>query len=79
MGLLESEREAKIQKLAYLEGFDTVEELLDAAVSDSVCPGICVRPSCDYTTEVEPDQRHGYCEVCGTQTVKSCLILAGIM
>jgi hypothetical protein len=34
---------------------------------------------CHYTTEVEPDQSRGYCEVCGTQTVKAALILAGII
>jgi hypothetical protein len=38
MALSNSEREATIQKLAKLEGFDSVEEMFDAAVSDSVCP-----------------------------------------
>ena len=75
MALSESEREAKIQKLAYLEGFDTVDEMFDAAVRDLVCPGICVNPGCDYTTQIEPDQRKGYCENCETQTVQSCLVL----
>ena len=79
MALSKSECEAKLQRLAELEGFETVDQMFDAAVTDSVCPGICINPGCDYTTEVEPDQRHGYCEACGTQTVKSCLILAGIM
>jgi hypothetical protein len=62
MALSKAECEAKLQKLAELEGFETVDQMFDAAVSDSVCPGICVNPSCDYTTEVEPDQRKGYCE-----------------
>lgn len=44
-----------------------------------VCWGICTNPSCDYTTEVEPDQSHGFCEICETQTVKSCAVLAGII
>ena len=75
MALSDSEREAKLQKLAELEGFDTVEAMFDAEVHDSVCPGICINQGCDYTTEVAPDQRKGYCENCGTQTVKSCLVL----
>jgi hypothetical protein len=79
MALSNSEREAKIQKLAELEGFNSVQEMFDAAVSDSVCPGIYVNPGCDYTTEVEPDQRKGHCENCGTQTVKSCLALEGLI
>jgi hypothetical protein len=79
MALSKSEREAKLQRLAELEGFETVDEIFDAAVTDSVCPGICISPGCDYTTEVEPDQRKGYCEICGTQTVKSCLVLAGLI
>ena len=32
MALSDSEREAKLQKLAELEGFDTVEAMFDAAV-----------------------------------------------
>ena len=39
----------------------------------------CTNPDCDYTTEVEPDSSSGYCEICGTQTVQSCLVLAGMM
>jgi hypothetical protein len=79
MALSNSEREAKIQKLAELQGFKTIDAMFDAAVSDTVCPGICINPGCDYTTDVEPDQRKGYCEICGTQTVTSCLVLAGLI
>jgi hypothetical protein len=53
------------QKLAALlqsEGYDTLEELLEAVFSDSVSPGICMNSGCDYTTEVEPDQTEGWCE-----------------
>jgi hypothetical protein len=79
MVLSKPEREAKLKKLAELEGFETVDEMFDAAVTDAVCPGICINLACDYTTEVEPDQRRGYCENCGTQTVQSCLVLAGLI
>jgi hypothetical protein len=79
MALSKSERKAKLQKLAELEGFETVDEMFDAAVSDSVCLGICINPGCEYTADVEPDQRRGYCENCGTPTVKSCLVLADLI
>jgi hypothetical protein len=38
-----------------------------------------MNPDCDYTTEVEPDQREGWCEECGTGTVRSGIVLAGII
>ncbi|MCB9947256.1 MAG: hypothetical protein H6842_05425 [Rhodospirillaceae bacterium] len=72
-----AEREAKLRALAESEGYDTVDELLQAASFDSVIPGICVH--CDYTTEVEPDQRQGWCEACGRSSVQSTLVLAGLI
>lgn len=69
----------KLQTLAEIEGRDSVEVLLVIASIDSIAPGICMNPHCDYSTEVEPDQQGGYCESCGTPTVKSCLVLAGVI
>jgi len=69
---------SKIDKLAEIEGM-TVEELLEEATFDSVAKGICTNPDCDYTTTVEPDQSRGWCEICDTQTVASCLILMGMI
>jgi hypothetical protein len=69
---------SKLQDLADIEGLDLME-LLDSASCDSVCPGICTKKGCDYTTEVEPDCSQGYCEDCETNTVKSALVLAGII
>ena len=66
------------ERLAEYEGYDDVESMLEAAVTDSVCPGICTQ-CCNYTTEVEPDSDSGYCEECNSNTVKSCLILADII
>jgi hypothetical protein len=51
----------KLQALADSEGYDDADELLEANSSDSVVPGICTNPNCDYTTEVEPDQDRGHC------------------
>ena len=44
MALSKSEREAKLQRLAELEGFDTVDQMFDAAVTDSVCPRDLYQP-----------------------------------
>jgi len=66
---------SKLDDLAKIEG-QSIEELLTLATFDSVAKGICVNPSCNYTIDVEPDQQEGYCEECGTNTVKSCLVLA---
>jgi hypothetical protein len=77
MILSHEERRARLAALAKSEGFDSVDALLGAAVFDSVCPGICVL--CGYTAEVEPDQRRGYCSACGGQTVRSALVLAGLV
>ena len=68
---------AKLQALAEIWGMD-VEDMLQEATYDSVAPGICSAPGCDYTTEVEPDSRTGWCEECKERTVKSCLVLAGV-
>jgi len=72
-------RAKKLKALAESEGV-TLGELLEHAVTDSACPGICVDAACDYTiAEIEPDQRAGYCEGCGRNTVQSCLVLFGVI
>lgn len=78
MRLTRPERKEKLQKLAEIEGYESVQHLLRAAIHDSVVPAICAAPDCDYTTEMEPDQNRRYCEECRKQTVQSCLILAEI-
>ena len=68
----------KLKLLLEIEGL-TYTQLCQLSVYDSVIPGICMNPGCDYTTGVEPDQSHGWCEVCETQTVKSGAMLVGII
>ena len=65
-----------LKYLAEQEGMD-VMEMLEEAVMDGSCPGVC--PTCGYTTFVEPDQDAGWCELCDAGTVRSCLILAGLI
>jgi len=71
--------DTKLDELVSAEGYAALNELVEAVIGDSASPGICMNPGCHYTTEVEPDQRRGYCEVCGTKSVKAGLILAGII
>jgi hypothetical protein len=75
----EAKRRAKLDQLIEVEGFESEEALFAAALADSVCMAICVNEGCDYTAEMEPDQREGWCEVCGTNTVASALVLGGII
>lgn len=68
----------KIKKL--VEATDTPEMvLIENAVMRGTAWGICKKPGCDYTTEVEPDQTHGWCEHCNSQTVQSILVMKGMM
>lgn len=70
---------SKLARLMEIEGYDDELKLFADVLFDAVSPGICTNPGCDYTREVEPDQDRGWCEACGTQTVKSALILAGLI
>jgi hypothetical protein len=74
-----SNKAQKLMRLCETEGFDNLDDLLALAITDSVCPAICMTEGCDYTAEMEPDQREGYCEACGGNTVTSVLILAGLI
>jgi hypothetical protein len=74
-----SHKAVKLMELCDLEGFDSLDDLLQAAATDSVCPAICMTEGCDYTTEMEPDQDRGFCEACGGNTVASALVLAGLI
>lgn len=68
----------KLEVLAESYGM-TVEEMCEQATFDSLAPSICMNPGCDYTTDMEPDQSEGWCEECGTGSVKSVLCLMGIL
>jgi hypothetical protein len=72
----------KLATLAHVEGFPTIDDLLLAAALDSVSPAICVNLNnlqCNYSSEMEPDQDRGWCEECCRNTMKSALILAGVI
>ena len=64
-----SNKAAKLMKLCALEGYKHLDDLLKASASDSLCPAICMTEGCGYTTELERDQKAGYCEAC---SLRSC-------
>jgi len=70
---------SKISKLIESEGYTSLDELLAAVITDSVCPAICTNEGRDYTCEMEPDQDAGYCEERHTGSMKSALVLAGVI
>ena len=70
---------SKLQDLADLEGYVDIEDMLKDATFDRFDTGICTNKGCDYTTNVEPDSDSGWCEECNTNTVSSCLMLAGLI
>ena len=56
----------------------TVEEMLSKYATDSVVPGICMK--CDMVIDsCEPDAEENWCEECDEGTVKSILVIAGII
>ena len=77
--LSQEEKRRKLRLLAADGGYASVVEMLKAYVTDSVSPAFCIDPHCSYTTEMEPDQDRGYCELCGRNTVASALVLAGLI
>lgn len=70
---------SKLDALIKSEGYPSLTELLAAVITDSVCPAICMNDGCSYTCEMEGDQDRGYCEECHTNSMKSALVLAGVV
>ncbi|HEX4961650.1 MAG TPA: hypothetical protein VF173_12475 [Thermoanaerobaculia bacterium] len=75
---MNEEDETKLRTLAD-QYAHTVDELLIEWGLESLVPSICMNPDCEYTTEYEPDQRAGWCGACGTESVKSFLVLLELL
>ncbi|HEY3569935.1 MAG TPA: hypothetical protein VGP73_18520 [Thermoanaerobaculia bacterium] len=75
---MQTATEDKLETLAKQYGY-SVEELIAEYALDDTVPGICMNPGCEYVTEYEPDQKNGWCGACRTTTVRSALILAGVI
>lgn len=78
-GLTPQEIEDTTELLAEIEGYPSFLAMVAALITDSVFPGICTNRGCEYTCEVEPDATRCECESCGTPTVVSGLVLAGLI
>jgi ASC-1-like (ASCH) protein len=48
MVLSKEARLAKLRELANIEGYDTIEEMLEEVACDAVSPAICTHEDCDY-------------------------------
>ncbi len=70
---------SKLNDLLESEGFDDEIEFAETYIPESTVPGICMNPSCSNVYEYEPDQDKGWCYCCASNTVKSGLILAGMI
>lgn len=65
-----------------LEEYGTTEEdLMRQSLfgDDAGVPAICMNENCNATYEYEPDQTRGWCEECQANSVKSALILMGVI
>ena len=69
----------KITELARQFGYDYKRPLIEDNYCSSTVPGICMNDDCNYTTDVEPDCSTGYCEICHNKTVKSALVIEGLI
>jgi hypothetical protein len=72
-------RKAKLAKLLEIEGYASIEELMEGVFSDSVSPAICMNEDCNFTCEMEPDQDAGWCDECHTNTMTAAPVLAGLI
>ena len=69
----------KLVTLAESEGYAEVADFLEDNALDSIVPAICMAPDCDHTSGLEPDPRAGFCEACGRASMKSGLVIAGMI
>lgn len=71
-------KKKKLDQLVSSEGYQDTDAFLQDFALESVVPGACMNPSCEFEGRVEPDAEDNWCESCGVQSVCSSLILAGI-
>jgi hypothetical protein len=58
-------------------GFMDVGEMINCYLFKESCPAFCL--SCGYIEEQAPETFAGWCPVCDTDTMRSALVLAGIL
>ena len=70
---------SKLQDLCEIEGYEDEMAMMEEFFDESCVPCICMNEGCDMTDHLEPDQDAGHCEECGTKTMKSFMILMGVI
>lgn len=71
--------ERKLQTLTEDFGFAEAIDMAEEYSTDGLCPCICMNEGCDHSEELEPDQDAGWCENCDTNTMKSAMVLMGVI
>lgn len=75
---MSSKRKDAMAVVLKREGFEgDLMGFLDEFAMESVVPGICL--DCHEMADVEPDQEAGWCEGCQDGSMRSALILLGII
>jgi len=69
---------SKLDQLASVWGLSAHEFIEEYALAE-VVPGICMNSDCACTAEVEADQTEGWCEECEMRSVRSGIVLAGLI
>jgi len=69
----------KLNALLRLKGYENLSALSEACAGARVVPGICTQLSCDFVRDMAPDQDRGWCPRCGTSSMKSAFVLAGLI
>ena len=77
--LTEPQKAAKLDILVEDAGFDSLHDMLEEVAHEGMVPAICTSDDCHATQDLEPDAEGGECELCGCQSVDSCMILAGLI
>ena len=54
MTVVLSLEQQKLTTLCTIEGYETLDQLLEAAALDSVSPAICMTDGCSYTAKWSP-------------------------
>jgi len=72
-----SREDAKLAKLVQVTGYPTLEALVCAVFSDA--PAICMNDGCNFLRVMELDEERGWCWRCLAYSMKSVMILAGVL
>lgn len=72
-------KEKLLQTLARDWGYQDPINMIEDYMFDGLMPAICTVEGCGYSTEMEPDQTHGWCDNCCLNSVVSAQVLAGLI